>query len=422
MISNPIPMTPQPSPLGLTKSFGFGDRLGLATPGHLSAVSKSDFAPIFAQQSIREMDRTQRTPIEVMDAARTALEHAGFKGTWGADADHLKTEADIDVTAAVGFCLFTLDPSAYVENRADTMPADELEARIASMVADGVLPENWMEAYVNRPFEFDQGEPLVFSSEELSRAAVKYGRAIHHCERLNRHIESTVPGNRQEIEVSVDETDSPTSPLEHLFFALELRRRKVRVVSLAPRFVGAFEKGIDYIGDLRAFESDLERHVAIARAYGPYKISIHSGSDKFSIYPVIGRVCGSLLHVKTAGTSYLEALRVVCRTDPALFDSIAEYSRSRFDADKHSYHISTTTGQIDRLFTDGGAREDRFLETIPGRQLLHVTFGSVLTVGKLPSGRTFHDALLENLNREADLYREVLDHHLGRHLSGLNQG
>jgi hypothetical protein len=113
---------------------------------------------------------------------------------------------------------------------------------------------------------------------------------------------------------------------------------------------------------------------------------------------------------------------VVCRTDPALFDAIAEYSRSRFEEDKHSYHISTTKTQIDGLFRQSGSTEDRFLETIPGRQLLHVTFGSVLTAGKTPTGRSFRDALLENLTRESDLYREVLDLHLGRHLSGLNQG
>src|SRR5512142_1517739 len=99
----------QAVPLGLKKSFGFGDRLGLATPGHLAAARKFDFAPIFAQQSIREMERTQRTPQEVMTAARTALAERGFKGAWGADADHLKLPEHVDRTAAAGFCFFTID-------------------------------------------------------------------------------------------------------------------------------------------------------------------------------------------------------------------------------------------------------------------------------------------------------------------------
>jgi len=408
--------------LGLKKSFGFGDRLGLATPGHLSAHSRYGFAPIFAQQSIREMERTRRTPAEVMGAAQNALAEAGYTGVWGADADHLKTEADIDATASEGFCFFTLDPSAYVENGADTMSADELELRIGSMVEDGVLPGDWTSLYLNRRFDLDNDEALQFSAEALSRAAVKYARSIHHCERLARHIAATVSAEKSELEVSVDETDSPTSPLEHLFFGLELKRRNIQVVSLAPRFVGDFEKGIDYIGDIKRFEEELERHVAIARRCGPYKISIHSGSDKFSIYPAIGRICGDLLHVKTAGTSYLEALRVVCRTNPSLFDAIAQYSRSRFDEDKRTYHISTTTAQIDDLFTRAQGREDLFLETIPGRQLLHVTFGSVLTMGSDASGRPFKEALLEILEKEADLHTEVLDRHLGRHLQELVAG
>src|SRR6267378_4302881 len=97
-------MITKPTILGLKKSFGFGDRLGLATPGHVAAARKSNFAPIFAQQSMREMTRTERTPREVMNAAQEALGQLGYTQAWGADADHLKTPADVRATAEVGFC------------------------------------------------------------------------------------------------------------------------------------------------------------------------------------------------------------------------------------------------------------------------------------------------------------------------------
>src|SRR2546429_1749874 len=100
----------RPVPLGLAPSFGFGDRLGFATPGHVASMRRAGqgIAPIFAQQSIREMTRTQRTPEQVMgDALRGAAE-AGFSGVQGADADHLKTPLDVDRTAAAGFCFFTI--------------------------------------------------------------------------------------------------------------------------------------------------------------------------------------------------------------------------------------------------------------------------------------------------------------------------
>ncbi len=413
----------QPVTLGLRKSFGFGDRLGLATPGHLAAAKKSDFAPIFAQQSIREMDRTQRTPEEVMSAAQKALATAKYSQPWGADADHLKTEADVQRTAAAGFCFFTIDPSAFVNNEADRMSETELSKRLDSLVDDGIFQEpTWTRWYLDKKFPVE-GVELTFSKQALFRAAVKYARAVAHCEKMAGYIRVASGTRPYEIEVSVDETDSPTATVEHLFFALELRRRNVKVVSLAPRFIGEFEKGIDFRGDLGAFEKSLAQHVAVAKAYGPYKISVHSGSDKFSVYPIIGRLCGDLLHVKTAGTSYLEALRAVCRKDKTLFGEIAAYCVGRFDTDRKSYHISTTNAQIADLAKVGPADyEQQYLNEIPGRQLLHVTFGSVLTQGTRPNGARFKTAILEILNNDPALHAELLDIHFTKHLSLLNAG
>lgn len=426
-MSTTRPHVLDPQPLGLKRSFGFGDRLGLATSGHLASARKFDFVPIFAQQSIREMQRTERTPEEVMGAARSALAAEGFSGAWGADADHLKTPDDVRRTAAAGFCFFTIDPSAHVVNNADRMSGTELIEAVVGMVKDGTFDgTGWEAEYLSRSFELEASSPpLRFTTVLLRRAAAKYGRAVAHSAAMARHIAAASAGRPYEIEVSVDETDSPTSPLEHLFFALELKRRSVRnVVSLAPRFVGDMEKGIDYRGDLKEFERTLRQHLAVAREYGPYKLSVHSGSDKFSIYPVLGRVCGELLHVKTAGTSYLEALRVVVRTDPALFAQIAAFSHGRFATDRATYHISTTDAELSALPRGGGAKdvEKPYLDERPGRQLMHVTFGSVLTQGRRADGRPFKDAILETLRRHDALHREVLVKHFDKHLALLSAG
>ncbi len=416
--------TPKPTILGLKKSFGFGDRLGLATPGHLRAADKYDFAGIYAQQSIREMTRTNRKPAEVMEAAIRSLEAAGYSQPWGADADHLKTEEDIQVTAAAGFTFFTIDPSEYVVNDADYMNADDLRANVKRLVDDRVFEEaDWEKQYLGHEHDLGTGRPLKFDAETLSRAAVKYARAIHFSAQMFAWMQKINRGREFEVEVSVDETDSPTSPLEHLFFALELKRRGVEIVSLAPRFIGHFEKGIDYKGDLSEFEKKLVEHVAIAKLCGPYKISIHSGSDKFSAYPIIGKICGDLLHVKTAGTSYLEALRVIFRTDKKLFGEIACYAAGRFSEDRLSYHISTTEEEIDELsHAPANDIEKVYLDDRAGRQLMHVTFGSVLTKGKNAEGRPFKEAILENLHLHTDLHAELLDLHFTKHLSLLCKG
>lgn len=414
---------PVPSALGLRKTFGFGDRLGLATPGHLAAVAKTDFAPIFAQQSVREMERTQRTPQEVLRAAQTALAAARYAQPWGADADHHKTPEDVARSAAAGFTFFTIDPSAFVNNAADRMSIMELNAEVEQMKRDGVLASGWWQPYLETRIEISEGRFFGLSSDQLSRAVVKYGRALAHTQVMAEAIAKACAGRAFDLEVSVDETDAVTSPADHLFCGMELKRRGVPVTSLAPRFIGEFEKGIDYKGDLAQFERELCWHVALAKFCGPYKISIHSGSDKFSIYPVIGRVCGELLHVKTAGTSYLEALRVVARTAPALFGEIVEFCRGRFENDRKSYHLSTTLAQVNALPRYAGARDEAlFLDEVAGRQLLHVTFGSVLTAGVDSKDRRFKDGILEQLQQHSALHLEVLEKHFTKHLSLLRAG
>jgi hypothetical protein len=252
---------------------------------------------------------------------------------------------------------------------------------------------------------------------------VKYGKAVAHTQKMSEWIGKAADDGCAEIEVSVDETDTPTAAAEHLFIGLELKRRGVQAVSVAPRFIGEFEKGIDYKGNLKAFEASLRQHVAIAKYCGPYKISVHSGSDKFSIYPIIGRVCGNLLHVKTAGTSYLEALRVVARQAPALFREIVQYSRFRFESDRATYHISAVLSKIkDPVTLSPGEREKIYLDENGGRQVLHVTFGSVLTLGKTAKGRSFKEAILETLYDNAALHRDVLAGHLGKHIQLLGAG
>src|SRR6185437_2836292 len=123
------------------------------------------------------------------------------------------------------------------------------------------------------------------------RAAVKYGRAVNEALRLAAHIKSVneTAGNAYEIELSVDETEQPTTLAEHYIIADQCLGRGMKLVSLAPRYIGDFEKGVDYKGDIPALERSLVDHAAIAEALGPYKLSLHSGSDKLSIYPSLAR-------------------------------------------------------------------------------------------------------------------------------------
>ena len=137
-----------PSTLGLRPSFGFGDRLGLATPGHVEAMRRAGagIEPIFPQQSIREMTRTGRNAEGVMRDALDGMRKAGWDGITGADADHLKTTADVDATAAAGFTFFTIDPSAHVDPHADGYDEPTLRDKFASVSGE----IDWVDEYRGR--------------------------------------------------------------------------------------------------------------------------------------------------------------------------------------------------------------------------------------------------------------------------------
>ncbi len=407
-----------PAALGLRRSAGLGDRLGLATPGHLRSVCKHPFAPILAQQSIREMTRTERTPDEVMDAASWGVLQAGWRSGFGADADHLKTFEDIERCAEAGFTFFTIDPSAYVDNDADADAPAALEAKLEALPWDDLetTPEAMKAAYVGPSFPVGDFE-VTFTPEALARAAVKYAAAVAHTARMHRHLLAIKKAEPFDLEMSVDETETPTSVQEHYFVAAELRRLGVPCVSLAPRFAGRMEKGVDFIGDADAFERDLQRHVAIARALGPYKLSLHSGSDKFSIYGLFARHAPDLFHLKTAGTSYLEALRAVSEIAPGLYREVLAFAHERYETDKATYHVSADPAKAAHPDATADADLPATLDQFDTRQLLHVTFGSALTARTADGGYRFRDRLLAALQADEEAHYRALERHFDRHLA-----
>lgn len=407
-----------PQIVGLRRSVGLGDRLGLATPAHVRAVRGLAITPCFAQQSIREMTRTQRTPEHVMDSATWGVFQEGYRDGWGSDADHLKTPEDVDRTVAAGFTMFTIDPGDHVDNAAETDDAAALAGKFAALPWDALETSaaDCRRAYAGRTVRVAPDFDVTLTEEDLLRAAVKYGKAIAHTAAMHRHLAGKMSGTLFELEVSVDETATPTSLAEHVYIASELRRLGVQWGSLAPRFVGEFQKGVDYIGDLERFEETFARHVQIAQHLGPYKISIHSGSDKFSIYPIAARLAGQLVHLKTAGTSYLEALRVLAALDPGLFREILEFARERYDEDRASYHVSADMAKVPSA---AGLADDQLpavLDSFDGRQLLHVTFGSVLTAKDSDGRPRFRERLLAALERDEEAHYAAVSAHIRKHV------
>ena len=366
-----------PAPIGLHTSAGFGDRLGLATPGHVRALKAvgAPIRPVFAQQSIREMGRCHRTPRTVLDDATWGAFQAGWTGPVGGDADHLEELADIDRTAAAGFAFFTLDPKAEVDPEAEHADPDTVAAKVAALdwaALETDLP-SFRRRYVGRRINLEH-DALELDEGSVLRAMAKYGRALVHAMALYRRLQEKATG--YEVEFAVDETDYPTKPVEHAVLAGELKRLGMDFVSFAPRYVGRFEKGVEYIGDLDELKRDFEIHAALARALGPYKLSLHSGSDKYSTYPLIAEATKGAVHLKTAGTSWAEALRVIARHDPDLMRAILALALDSFEANRKSYHLSCDPAKIPADPSDEIVA--RLLDVVDSRQVLHVGYGAIL--------------------------------------------
>jgi hypothetical protein len=217
--------------------------------------------------------------------------------------------------------------------------------------------------------------------------------------------------------VAVDEIEFRTTPVDHVYLATELHRLGVRWVSFASRFVGEFEKGIDFLGDRAELEADLEVHAAIARSLGDYKLSVHSGSDKFSIYEAVARATRDRVHLKTSGTSYLVALQTIAAADPELMRRIWRVALEAYTTARASYHVSAALAGVPSPDAASAAVLAGLLDDPNTREILHVTYGAVLHGADVGLG----DGLRAAIWARRVEYWANLEAHIGRHLRPFSQ-
>jgi hypothetical protein len=402
----------RPRAVGTAPSVAVGDRLGLATPGHLRAFrAHPGIAPVLAQQSERELGRTGRTIAEVVDAATFGALAAGWRDGYGADGDHLKSMEQLDASLDAGCSMVTADPIGVVPDLPADAPRPAIQAAFAQ-VPWAALEDDPAAFAARYPAALEvEGGHLPLPPEALVAAAARFGPALVQVLAMYRRLVARAGEGTVEFEVAVDEIEHPTTAVDHVYFATELRRLGVRPQAFAPRFVGEFEKGIDYRGDLRAFEADLATHAALARVLGPYKLSVHSGSDKFSVYPSVARETRGLVHLKTSGTSYLEALRTVAALEPELLRRVWRVALEAYATARASYHVSATVAGMPEPERLSAAELAGLLDRPDAREILHVTFGAVLGADPL------RGELRSLLWTEREAYWDRLAVHIGRHLA-----
>ncbi len=287
-------------------SIGVGDRFAHQARPQLRAFIKAaaqgaDVVPVW-NKSNREHTFVGSEPSSVRAAALAAVTELNWTKPWHVDADHINLDTVERFLAPSDF--FTIDVAHFIGQPAAQAELDAFVARHPELIGTIAIP--------------GIDEPLTITREAVTKTAGVYLAAAQAAGRIYRHIASRKGEGNFITEVSIDETDDPQTPPELLVILAALADEKIPLQTIAPKFTGRFNKGVDYVGDVaqftREFESDLAVISHTIREYGlpaNLKLSVHSGSDKFSIYEPIRLALPKFnagLHLKTAGTTWLEEL------------------------------------------------------------------------------------------------------------------
>ncbi len=407
-------------------SLGMGDRFAHQGRAQLQAVVQAQkrgiqITPVW-NKSNREHLIVKSEPASVRAEADAAVSSLGWSGPYHVDADHINLGNVDRFIAASDF--YTIDVADYTGK-----PAEETE--IAKFVEEA-------QKYKGRLFISGLAAPLEIDSSLLEGAARKFLWAMQEAGRIYRHIEA-LKGDDFIAEVSVDETDTPQTPAELLLILAMLAREKVPCQTIAPKFTGRFNKGVDYVGDLARFEKEFDEDLCVVRyavqEFGlpeTLKLSVHSGSDKFSLYPIIHRLLekqGAGVHVKTAGTTWLEeviglaesggeGLRIaqeIYVTAHGRFDELVKPYATVVDIDPARLPSGSEVKGWDSARYCAALRHDLSAPEYNShfRQLLHVSFKVAAEMG---------DRYIEALEKhEAIIARNVTANLFDRHILPLFQ-
>ena len=285
-------------------SIGTGDRFEHQGEAQLRAVMHAaergvDITPVW-NKSNREHNIVHSEPTGTRKEADAAVEALGWNGQYLVDADHINL-GNVDRFIAVSD-FFTLDVAMYINKPAPEESVVAFKQACAVFGSEVVIP--------------GIGDPIMITGELLDTVAAKYLAAIQEAGKIYHQIASVKGADTFVTEVSMDEVESPQTPVDMFFILKMIADLSIPAQTIAPKFTGRFNKGVDYVGDASQFAREFEQDVLVidyaVKNFGlpaTLKLSVHSGSDKFTIYPIMAEIISKYdkgLHLKTAGTTWLE--------------------------------------------------------------------------------------------------------------------
>ncbi len=409
-------------------SLGVGDRFAHQAKAQLRAcqlIAADGFevVPVW-NKSNREHTFIGSEPSSVLHAAKNAVAELGWKQGWHVDADHIRLETVDRFIPHSDF--FTLDVADSIGKPAPEAEVNAFLSRHPELVGTVEIPR------IATAFQITRGEVV--------RVVQKFLQAVQDAGKIYRHICAKKGSNHFIAEISMDETDAPQTPPELLIILAAIADEQIPIQTIAPKFTGRFNKGVDYVGDLVQFEKEFHDDLAvIAFAIARYglpanlKLSVHSGSDKFSLYPIIRRTLPKFnagLHVKTAGTTWLEELIGLAEAGGeglALVKEIYAYAMEHVDELTGPYAsvIDIKPSQLPSAQEVNGWTSDQLtgaLRHIQGHPLFNASFRQLLHVAfkiAAKKGDRYLNLLKAN---EAVVARNVTENLYDRHLRPLFVG
>ncbi len=285
-------------------SFGIGDRFEHQGEAQLNALRKAtekgiQVTPVW-NKSNREHNIVHSEPSGTRKEADAAVKSLGWENPYLVDADHINLT---NVDRFIGYSdFFTLDVASCINKPAAEESVAAFKQSCAALGSSVTIP--------------GIDEPIVITGELLGQVAGKYLAAIQEAGKIYRHIERVKGAGTFVTEISMDEVEAPQTPVDMLFILKMVADLGIPAQTIAPKFTGRFNKGVDYVGDVGQFAREFEQDVLVidyaVRSFGlpaNLKLSVHSGSDKFTLYPVMAGIIRKYdkgLHIKTAGTTWLE--------------------------------------------------------------------------------------------------------------------
>jgi tagaturonate epimerase len=405
----------RPNP-GLS-AIGLGDRLGLATPAHVRALKRSDLFPYLALQSPAELTGSGRQWRDVMGDARWGLLREGYRRGFGADADQLTTEDEIEAAAAAGFVRFTLDLAREVGS-VQGLDRQALSHRFVQLEQTIPGADQWRKRYLGQGFDLSLGftrRNVMFDERNFLVTMVQYGPVWKRYAELAKTVQSSTRGRPFEIELALFAHDSRTTPEAHLFLALEAAHQGLPLHAVAPRFTGRFARCVPYKGNSTKLARNVALHAAIARLAENHRIAIHSGSDKFSVLGLLADATDGNFYLKTSGTSLVEALRVAATSQRDLFEEICEAALATLREGSAIFDLNIDPGKLPAPRTlDDHDLVAYYLDTEHGRHLLCETWAQTLGAASTCRAR-----LIWLLGQNEARHLELVQEHVAKHVKAM---